>query len=118
MILAILDDLLFSSKIRAAAKGLGVEVVFARSAEAALVEARKAAPSLVILDLNGLRTDPLLAVSALKSDAALASIPTVGFVSHVQGDLIRSARDAGVDEVFARSAFSAQLGAILSRHQR
>jgi PleD family two-component response regulator len=117
MILAILDDLFFSSKIRAAAKGAGVEVVFARSAASALAEARKTSPSLVILDLNGSRTDPLATLSAMKKDPALASIPTVGFVSHVQGDVIRAAREAGVDEVFARSAFAERLSTILSRHQ-
>jgi hypothetical protein len=51
----------------------------------------------------------------MKSNPALASIPTVGFVSHVQTDVIEAARAAGVGEVMARSAFTAQLGEILQR---
>nr|UXE45186.1 hypothetical protein Hi04_10k_c446_00016 [uncultured bacterium] len=115
MILAVVDDLMFTSKIRATAKPLGVPVVFARSSEAALAEMRKAAPALVIFDLDNSRTDPIGTVLAMKSEPALASIPTVGFVSHVQTDLIERAHQAGVDEVMARSAFTIQLAEILRR---
>ena len=116
MIVAVLDDLMFSSKIKTAAQQLGVRVVFARSLESALTEIRKVPPpSLVVLDLNNPRTDPLGIVSAMKQDPAVASIPTVGFASHVQTDVINAARQAGVGEVLARSAFTQQLGEILSR---
>jgi CheY-like chemotaxis protein len=115
MILAIVDDLMFVSKIRTAAGQGGVSVSFARSSAAALDEMRKAAPSLVIFDLNNPRTDPLGTVAAMKADPALATIPTVGYVSHVQTELIEAARQAGVGEVLARSAFSERLPAILER---
>ena len=59
MILAVLDDLMFTSKIKAAANQLGTKVTFARSSEAALASMRASKPSLVILDLNNARTDPL-----------------------------------------------------------
>jgi ActR/RegA family two-component response regulator len=55
MILAVLDDLMFTSKIKTAAAQLGVTVTFARSAENALVQMQSAAPSLVIIDLNNAR---------------------------------------------------------------
>jgi PleD family two-component response regulator len=115
MILAVLDDLMFTSKIKTAANQLGVAVTFARSSAAALAEMRKAAPSLVIFDLNNPRTDPLGTVSAMKGDPALAAIPTLGFASHVQTDVIDAARAAGVDDVLARSAFTMRLGEILQR---
>jgi CheY-like chemotaxis protein len=75
---------------------------------------RASSPALVIFDLNNPRTDPLGTVAVMKGDPTLASIPTVGFVSHVQSDLIDAARVAGVDEVLARSAFTARLAEILS----
>lgn len=115
MILAIVDDLMFVSKIRTAAVQGGVSVSFARSSAAALDEMRKTPPSLVIFDLNNPRTDPLGTVAAMKADPALAAIPTVGYVSHVQAELIEAARQAGVGEVLARSAFSERLPAILER---
>lgn len=106
---------MFTSRIRAAASQLGIAVAFARSADSALADMRKSTPSLVILDLNNARTDPLRIVAGMKNDPALASIPTVGFVSHVQTDVIDAARRAGVDEVLARSAFTARLAEILQR---
>lgn len=118
MIIAILEDLMFASKIKTAANQLGVAVTFARSADAARAEIQKGAPSMVILDLNSARTDPLGIVRAMKANPELASIPTVGFVSHVQTDVINAARQAGVDEVLARSAFTAQLADILRRADR
>jgi PleD family two-component response regulator len=114
MVLAVVDDLMFTSKIKATAQQLGVDVTFARSSDAALAGMRTRSPALVIFDLNNPRTDPLGTVAVMKGDPALASIPTVGFVSHVQSDLIDAARLAGVDEVLARSAFTARLAEILS----
>ena len=114
MVLAIVDDLMFSSKIRTAAVQLGVEVTFVRSSAAALAAIRDTAPALVILDLNNPRTDPLGTVVAIKQDPETAGIRTVGYVSHVQADVIDAARRAGVDEVMARSAFSARLADILA----
>jgi PleD family two-component response regulator len=118
VILAILDDLLFMSKIRAAAAHAGVTVTFARSSASALEQLRAAAPALVLLDLNNPRTDPLGTVAAMKADVSLASVPIVGYVSHVDTATIQAARDAGVDDVLARSAFSGNLPAILARAQR
>jgi PleD family two-component response regulator len=114
-ILAIVDDLMFTSKIKTAAAQLGIAVGFARSADAAIDQMRQRVPSLVILDLNSARTDPLGTVARMKADPALASVPTLGFVSHVQADLIARAREAGIGDVLARSAFTAQLADILRR---
>ena len=115
MILAILDDLLFTSRIKTAAGQLGVAVTIVRTAQAALAEMRATPPALVILDLNNPRTDPLGTVASMKQDPALSRIPTLGFASHVQVDVIERARQAGVDEVLARSAFTQRLGDILAR---
>jgi PleD family two-component response regulator len=115
MILAVLDDLMFSSKMKTAATQLGVTLAFARSSAAALEEMRKSRPTLVILDLNNPRTDPMGIVAAMKSDASLAGIPTLGYVSHVDTAVIAAARQAGVSEVLARSAFATDLPAILKR---
>jgi PleD family two-component response regulator len=115
VILAILDDLMFTSKIKTAAGQLAAPVTFARSKADALSGMQTSRPSLVILDLNNPRTDPLGIVAAMKADPALADVPTIGFASHVQTDVIEAARRAGVAEVMARSAFTQKLPEILSR---
>src|SRR5687768_4429506 len=113
VILAVLDDLLFTSKIRNAAVHAGMPVRFARSSADALAEMRQAVPSLVIFDLNSARTEPLATLAAMKKDSALAAIPTLGFASHLQSDVINAAKSAGMDEVLARSAFAMRLGEII-----
>jgi PleD family two-component response regulator len=115
VILAILDDLLFTSKIRATARHVGATIAFARSSEGALEQMRQRRPSLVILDLNNPRTDPLGTIAAMKADAALSAIPTLGFVSHVDTATIDAARAAGIGDVLARSAFAGNLADILAR---
>jgi len=104
---------MFTSKIKTTANQLGVAVAFARSAEGALAEMRKWTPSLVILDLNNARISPLSIVAAMKGDPALSSVRTIGYASHVQVDVINAARQAGVGEVLARSAFTQNLAEIL-----
>lgn len=83
-----------------------------------MAEMQKSPPALVILDLDNPRTAPLDIVGAMKADQALASVPTVGFVSHVHTDVIDAARRAGVSDVLARSAFTQQLADILTRGSR
>jgi DNA-binding NarL/FixJ family response regulator len=113
MILVAVDDFLFRSKIRTTAKQAGVEVAFPKSADELLQQARTGKPSLVIFDLNSATLAPIETISAMKADAALAGIRTLGFVSHVDTSRIQAARAAGADDVMARSAFAGQLADIL-----
>lgn len=117
MILVAVDDLLFSSKIRSTAKQVGVDLTFARTPADILSQARALKPSLLIFDINCEKADPINTVAALKADPELSAIPTAGFVSHVNTSLINAARAAGMDEVMARSAFAANLPAILTRRE-
>lgn len=114
MILVAVDDLLFSSKIRATAKAVGAELTFSRTPADILNAARAMKPALVIFDINSAKADPINTVAALKADPELKGIRTIGFVSHVNTALITAARGAGMDEVMARSAFVANLPQILA----
>jgi len=113
MILCVLDDLLFSVKISTAAKAIGADVYFERSPGTVLDRVKQKEPSLVIFDLNSAKLEPMRVISEMKSDPSTRGIRTLGFVSHVQSDTIAAAREAGIDEVLARSAFSDKLGEIL-----
>jgi len=117
MVLVAVDDMLFSSKIRATAKQVGVDLKFARTPADIVSQARELKPSLVIFDINCVKADPIGTVALLKADPELKSIPTAGFVSHVDTTLIMAARDAGMDEVMARSAFAANLPQILTARE-
>ena len=110
MVLAAVDDLLFSSKIRATARQAGVEIAFARSPEEILARVRELKPSLAIFDLNSGKTDPVRVIGLLKAENP---VRTIAFASHVHVDLIDAAKRAGADEVLPRSAFAARLADIL-----
>jgi CheY-like chemotaxis protein len=114
MIIAVIDDLFFSIKIKTAAKTLGSEVYFERTPDQVLESIRSKAPRLVIFDLDSGKMRPMDAIAAMKADPALRDVPTLGFVSHVHDDVIAQARAAGIDQVLARSAFVDRLGSILT----
>jgi len=114
MILCIVDDLIFSIKISTAAKALAAPVFFERMPDMVLPRIREKRPSLVIFDLNSAKLRPLEVIAQMKGDPTLSGIRTLGYVSHVQTDVIGAARRAGIDEVLARSAFSERLGQILT----
>src|SRR5215218_9614397 len=115
MILCVVDDLMFSVKISTAAKSLGAEVFFERKPEDVITRVRDKQPSLVIFDLNSSKLKPMDAIAAMKADTELATVRTLGYVSHEDSETIAAARRAGVDEVLARSAFVERLGEILRR---
>jgi CheY-like chemotaxis protein len=113
-VLAAVEDLLFRSKISETAGALDVEAGFPRSPEKLLAALRETPPDLLIIDLNSARFEPLELLRIVKADGALQDVFTVGFLSHVQGDLALAARKSGCDRVMARSAFAENLPQILA----
>jgi CheY-like chemotaxis protein len=111
MIVAILDDLLFGSKIRAATEAAGRGVTFVRHGGRVEDAVRVAGASLVIVDLA--RAGAADAIRAVRSIDG-ARIPIVAFASHLRADLIAEARAAGADRVLARSAFVAELPTLVA----
>jgi CheY-like chemotaxis protein len=113
-VVTIVDDLFFLAKIQQTARQLGV-TTHAANAASAVREVAEAQPRAVILDLNHRAISALEVVRSLKADPATRSIPIIGFVSHVQADLVQAARAAACDQVMARSAFTQQLPALLRK---
>jgi putative two-component system response regulator len=114
IVLAVVDDMFFASKIRATAEAVGVTVKFSRSIEKLIETAREAKPDLVVVDLHNTKLDPVALASELKANEELRAIPLLGFFSHVQTELQRNAIAAGYDKVIPRSVFARDLGQILT----
>jgi DNA-binding NarL/FixJ family response regulator len=112
-VVALVDDLMFLSRIREAARRQSVEVKAVRTAEA-LLEACRAGARVVIVDLDARRLPSAEALSALRADPGLAGLPTVGFFSHVEVERAREARESGCRTVLPRSAFVQRLDALLA----
>jgi hypothetical protein len=103
---AFVDDLLFRSKIQAAASQSGAAVSFVRDPADPAV----AGAGLAIVNLDAPRAVDIISTLA----AARPEMRVVGFVSHVNADRIREARSAGRQlEVMARSAFVSALPDLL-----
>lgn len=112
-VIALVDDLMFLSRIREAARAAALEVTAVRTV-ADLLAACRDPPRLVIVDLDRSRPPASEALAALRADAALAKLPVVGFFSHVHAERGRQAREAGCTRALPRSAFVEQLAELLT----
>jgi DNA-binding NarL/FixJ family response regulator len=105
VVVYLVKDLVFTSKIREAASHLGIQVASARDAEGLVTAAREA--RLVIVDLR--LPEALGALEALVGDATAGRVPSVGFVDHERTDVMASARALGCGQVMAKGQFASAL---------
>ena len=107
IVIACVEDLFFRSKIEATARHLTAPVRFVSAKELprACADSGTAA---VLLELSS-EGGGLAAVRALRNDQATARLPIIGFLSHVDKELARSAEEAGVSKIMPRSQFSETL---------
>ena len=110
-----ISDMLFSSKLREAAKATGVSVQPARDPAAWAEAARGAKLAIVDLRLPA-------ALSALDALAAAPSpsqpgVRTVGFIDHERTDVMDQARAKGCADVMAKGQFANALPKLLAALQ-
>lgn len=106
-IAALTKDLMFSSRIRAAADG--EEVALARSLEELREIVGALSPSVVILDLAD--KDAREALESVKS--ALPQTVCVGYYPHVDKEVADKFRKLGCDKVMPRSRFVREIASII-----
>jgi hypothetical protein len=104
LILVLVRDLMFASKITATAQSMQVPVKLIREPEKLASEPGER----LIVDLN--QPGAMEAASSWKSDAARS---VIGFVSHVDRETIDRARSLGIDQILPRSQFVARLTELL-----
>ena len=114
LIIAVVDDMFFASKIRAVAEAIGTEISFPRNVESLVQKARDGKPQLIVVDLHNQKIEPADLARTLKNDDRLNTIPLLGFFSHVQTEVQQNAIKAGFDQVVPRSVFARDLPKILS----
>jgi hypothetical protein len=103
-IVCLVRDLLFYSKIRAAAQSAGAILKSVRDP----AKLKGQTGRLLLVDLN--QPHALQAAADWRAQSGRA---VVGFVSHVDSDTIFAARDLKIDQVLARSQFEKNLPTIL-----
>jgi DNA-binding NtrC family response regulator len=110
-IVAVVTDLIFQSKIEAAANRARVAVQCVRSPQAALEQLGGATALIVDGTLAGSAAVELV----LAARARRAELPIVTFLPHVEVAQAEQMRTAGANETLARSQFDARLEDILRR---
>jgi DNA-binding NarL/FixJ family response regulator len=108
-ILVAVRDLLFRSKISAAAERLGVPLRMAPRGAPLAEAARELGGGTVLADLG----EPG-ALEQIRAAKAAAPVRVVGFLGHLEADLARAAAEAGVDEVLSRGQLVQRLDEILT----
>ncbi|HVZ75233.1 MAG TPA: hypothetical protein VHJ20_22805 [Polyangia bacterium] len=105
-----ISDMLFASKVREAAKHVGLSIQGTREPAALAAAAREA--KLVIIDLRlPLALD---ALDALAADPATRAVPSVGFIDHERTDVMDAARAKGCRQVMAKGQFATALPKLLA----
>jgi len=102
------DDLIFSSRITATARALGLLIKTARSTSLLVAMTQKETPRCVIIDL----AHPELALHDLLQQFQTISAHrprVIAYGSHVDAAGLRAAREAGCDLVLPRSKFVEEL---------
>ncbi len=110
-VLAVIDDLLFRTKVEAAATQAGAILHVETSSAAVWHHLTQTDCALVLIDLNLASDDPIALIQQIRQ--AAPHVRMIGYCSHIQADLKRRALDAGCLIVMPRSQFVQQLPALL-----
>ncbi len=108
-ILAVVDDLILYSKIKAVAEQLGLSVERTTPGELAGPKTNRRWPLAIIVDLTHYGARGLTVTARGEAGPFL-----IGIAGHLETELIRKARDAGWNEILVRSMLAVRLPQILS----
>ena len=111
-ILSLIRDLIFSSKLRAAASELGHDVISVRTLDQLSEAITSPDIKLVVIDLGCGAFDPFSAIEQIRGSAP--HLKLIAFYSHVEVELAeRAGKISGLD-LFTRSQFSMNVSEIIS----
>ncbi len=114
--LALVADLMFGSRLAAAAGEVGIELVLVseqRSARERLTDPAQGGWDVLVVDLSDEQLDGPALVRSLRDANALGATRTLGFYAHVDADTRRRALEAGFDVVVPRSRMARETAALL-----
>jgi len=109
-ILAAIHDLMFSSKVNAAAQGR--PLVWLPRGSGVAEQVAKDKPDVLLIDLASPKLDAVNAIRSIKSGESKATV-VIGYVDHTREDLIEAARAAGCDQVMSKGEFARRLPELL-----
>ena len=110
-VLGLVRDILFRSKIDAAAQALGIEVAYASTLDQAGKRCSEIRPAVVFADLSDANFPAEATVAAIKGGGVATRL--IGFASHIDLKPLNAAKAAGFDQTLSRSEFTSRLPELL-----
>jgi DNA-binding response OmpR family regulator len=107
-ILAAIHDLMFSSKVNAAAQGR--PIAWLKRGTKVVDEVAREKPDVLLIDLAAPQLDALNAIREIKKGAG---VTVIGYVDHTREDVMAAARAAGCDQVMSKGEFARRLPELL-----
>ena len=111
--IALVADLMFSSRVSGTARQAGATCTIVRDAKGMKSAVTSNPPSVVLVDMDADSAEAQDAIRVAKSACPDARV--IAFFSHVRADLKEQASLAGADDVWPRSVFVEALPDILGR---
>lgn len=112
-VVALVDDLLFASRIAATLGAHGYDVRVVGTMAELRAAAGERAPDGIVLSFASPSLDWQGAIRAIRADATLAATPLLAFGPHVETQARAAARAAGADRVVTNGAFFARMAEIV-----
>ena len=111
-IAAAIHDLMFSSKVNAAAGAQQVAWMPRGHNVAAFVAEQR--PDLLLIDLGNPKLDAAAAIAAIKAAPETREVIVIGYIGHEQVEAIAAAQAAGADQVLSKGEFARRLPELLA----
>ena len=108
IILVVVNDVFFYTKLRDALKPQGYQIEKARTQDEVAEKAGALRPAAIILNINDESLDAFKALEALKGDDRSKAVPILAFANHEEVDNWRRAQQLGVAKIVSRNEFSAR----------
>ena len=107
-IVAAIHDLMFSSKVNAAAGGR--PITWLKRGTKVADEVAREKPDVLLIDLAAPQLD---AVNAIRQIKQAGNVTVIGYVDHTREDVMQAARAAGCDQVLSKGEFARRLPELL-----
>ena len=112
-IVAFLEDIFFTAKIREVAREQGRDIRFVRDLTGLDKRLAAPAPAAALIDLAAASLRPLELIRRIKSQPEWAAVRVVAYSSHAQAELLEEASKLGADEVLPKTGFAQRLPEIM-----
>jgi len=108
-IMAFLEDIFYTAKIREVASSRSKDVRFVRDLAGLDKRLTGPAPTTVVVDLNAASLQPIELIRRIKEKAEWTGVRVVAYSSHAQAELMEEASRVGADVVLSKTGFSEKL---------